>query len=48
MQLFKHLEDTGHAVPLAQQPVKNGKKDQQAKKKAKPKREGRGFGGAVR
>ena len=49
-QLFKHLDETGHAVPLVQQPAsgKVSKKELRRQRAATAKKEGRGFGGAVR
>jgi hypothetical protein len=46
LQLFKHLEETGHAVPIVQTQV--SKKELRRKKAAASKKEGRGYGGAVR
>jgi hypothetical protein len=50
VQLFKHLDETGHAVPLVQQPTsgKVSKKELRKQRAAAAKKEGRGFGGAVR
>ena len=52
LQLFKHLEEPGHASAAAKQAVqsasKAAKKELRRQKAAASKKEGRGFGGAVR